>query len=36
MREKSNTPIDKFNHLIDAVGVYIAKQNPNRGKYAIR
>lgn len=38
LERKSNTPIDKFNHLIDAVryAVSFQLQNPNRGKYAIR
>ena len=38
LERKSNTPIDKYNHLIDAVryAVSFQLQNPNRGKYAIR
>ncbi len=38
LERKSNTPIDKFNHLIDAVryAVSFQLQNPNRGKYTIR
>ena len=38
LERKSNTPIDKFNHLIDAVryAVRFQLQNPNRGKYTIR
>ena len=38
LERKSNTPIDKFNHLIDAVRYAVTFQlkNPNRGKYAIR
>ena len=38
LERKSNTPIDKFNHLIDAIryAVGYQLQNPNRGKYAIR
>ena len=37
LERKSNTPIDKFNHLIDAVryAVSFQLQNPNRGKYTI-
>lgn len=37
LERKSNTPIDKFNHLIDAIryAVGYQLQNPNRGKYAI-
>jgi phage terminase large subunit len=33
-----NTPVDLYNHLIDAVryGVYMSIANPNRGKYALR
>ena len=35
LEKKSNTPIDKFNHLIDAVRYAVSFQlkNPNRGKY---
>ena len=38
LEKKSNTPIDKFNHLIDAVryAVSFQLQNPNRGKYIIQ
>jgi len=38
LERKSNTPIDKFNHLIDAVRYAVTFQlkNPNRGKYTIR
>lgn len=38
LERKSNTPIDKYNHLIDAVryAVSFQLQNPNRGKYTIR
>jgi phage terminase large subunit len=38
LERKSNTPIDKYNHLIDAIryAVGYQLQNPNRGKYAIR
>lgn len=37
LERKSNTPIDKWNHLIDAVryAVGFQLQNPNRGKYAV-
>ena len=37
LERKSNTPIDKYNHLIDAVryAVGFQLQNPNRGKYAV-
>ena len=37
LEKKSNTPIDKWNHLIDAVryAVGFQLQNPNRGKYTI-
>lgn len=37
LERKSNTPIDKYNHLIDAVryAVGYQLQNPNRGKYII-
>ena len=35
LERKSNTPIDKWNHLIDAIrySVSYQLQNPNRGKY---
>ena len=35
LERKSNTPIDKWNHLLDAVryAVSYQLQNPNRGKY---
>jgi len=38
LEKKSNTPIDKFNHLIDAVRYAVSFQlkNPNRGKYIIQ
>ena len=37
LERKSNTPIDKYNHLIDAVryAVGFQLQNPNRGKYVV-
>lgn len=37
LERKSNTPIDKYNHLIDAVryAVGYQLQNPNRGRYAV-
>ncbi len=37
LERKSNTPIDKFNHLIDAVRYAVSFQlkNPSRGKYTI-
>jgi phage terminase large subunit len=37
LERKSNTPIDNWNHLIDAVryAVGFQLQNPNRGKYAV-
>jgi len=37
LERKSNTPIDNWNHLIDAVrySVGFQLQNPNRGKYTI-
>lgn len=37
LERKSNTPIDNWNHLIDAVryAVGFQLQNPNRGKYTI-
>ena len=37
LERKSNTPIDKYNHLLDAVryAVGYQLQNPNRGKYAV-
>lgn len=38
LERKSNTPIDKYNHLIDAIryAVSYQLQNPNRGKYYIQ
>jgi len=38
LERKSNTPIDKHNHLIDAIryAVSYQLQNPNRGKYYIQ
>ena len=38
LEKKSNPPIDKFNHLIDAVRYAVSFQlkNPNRGKYIIQ
>ena len=38
LEKKSNTPIDKFNHLIDAMRYAVSFQlkNPNRGKYIIQ
>ena len=38
LERKSNTPIDAYNHLIDAIrySVGYQLQNPNRGQYAIR
>ena len=38
LEKKSNTPVDKFNHIIDAIrySVTYQLQNPNRGRYAIR
>jgi len=37
LERKSNTPIDKYNHLIDAVryAVGFQLQNPNRGRYTV-
>ena len=37
LEKKSNTPIDNWNHLIDAVryAVGFQLQNPNRGKYIV-
>jgi phage terminase large subunit len=37
LEKKSNTPIDNWNHLIDAVryAVGFQLQNPNRGKYTV-
>ncbi len=37
LERKSNTPIDKYNHLIDAVryAVGYQLQNPNRGRYIV-
>ena len=38
LEKKSKTPIDKFNHLIDAIRMSVSYQlqNPNRGKYYIQ
>ena len=38
LEKKSNTPVDKFNHIIDGIRYAITYQlqNPNRGRYAIR
>jgi phage terminase large subunit len=38
LEKKSNTPIDKFNHIIDGLRYCVSYQlqNPNRGRYAIR
>ena len=38
LEKKSNTPVDKFNHIIDAsrYAITYQPQNPNRGRYAIR
>jgi len=38
LERKSNTPVDAYNHLIDAIrySVGYQLQNPNRGQYAIR
>ena len=38
LEKKSNTPIDKYNHLLDAIryAVSYQLQNPNRGKYYIQ
>jgi phage terminase large subunit len=38
LEKKSNTPIDKFNHAIDAIRYAVSYQlvNPNKGKYNIR
>ena len=38
LEKKSNTPIDRHNHLIDAIrySVSYQLQNPNRGKYYIQ
>ena len=38
LERKSNTPIDKFNHLIDAIRYAVTYQlkNPNKGKYIIQ
>ena len=38
LEKKSNTPIDKHNHLIDAIryAVSYQLQNPNKGKYYIQ
>jgi phage terminase large subunit len=37
LERKSETPIDKFNHGLDALRYAVAYQlaNPNRGNYAI-
>ena len=37
LERKSNTPIDKYNHLLDAIryAVGYQLQNPNRGKYIV-
>ncbi len=37
LEKKSNTPIDKWNHIIDAIryAVGYQLQNPNRGKYTV-
>jgi len=37
LERKSNTPVDKWNHLIDAIryAVGYQLQNPNRGKYIV-
>ena len=37
LERKSNTPIDKWNHLLDAIryAVSYQLQNPNRGKYHV-
>ena len=37
LERKSNTPVDKWNHLIDAIryAVGYQLQNPNRGKYVV-
>ena len=37
LEKKSQTPCDKFNHLIDAIRYAVSYQlsNPNRGKYSI-
>jgi hypothetical protein len=36
--EKKVSPVDKFNHLIDAVryAVYYQLERPNRGNYHVR
>jgi phage terminase large subunit len=38
LEKKSKTPIDKHNHLIDAIRMAVSYQlqNPNRGKYYIQ
>jgi len=38
LEKKSNTPIDKFNHILDGLRYCVSYQlqNPNRGRYAIR
>ena len=37
LERKSNTPVDKYNHLLDAIryAVGYQLQNPNRGKYIV-
>ena len=37
LEKKSNTPVDKWNHIIDAIryAVCYQLQNPNRGKYTV-
>jgi phage terminase large subunit len=37
LEKKSNTPVDKWNHIIDAIryAVCYQLQNPNRGKYIV-
>ena len=37
LEKKSNTPVDKWNHIIDAIryAVGYQLQNPNRGKYTV-
>ena len=37
LEKKSNTPVDKWNHIIDAIryAVGYQLQNPNRGKYIV-
>ena len=38
LEKKSKTPIDKFNHALDAIRYAVSYQlsNPNKGKYNIR